>query len=821
MKIMDRLSRILGSRNDATREPESHALGPFEIRLIAEGKLERLAEFAASSRLHAADPKGDTPLHLAARLGNLAVCDLFIRSGADPGVLNHDRQTPADVAFAEGHGLIAQLLSSLVAGAPKTEKETETVSEPKVSLVVDTAVAEPYVVLEPRFAVVQETEPAGKSDDLDDLLTFEAEAEPEEFFDQYAGDAASGTFVALGSTSPVVSDDEDGDWDLDLSPAPIAGEGIGSSAAVTVDHGAESDFLKVRNRGRQSVKRSIVQTGTRVFIDPDLCINWAKEILAKGRCSLDDIDRLVADCEGNGDLEELSINVQRNLEAAGFDPHRAMGNDADFWDAVSDTSSDDLADAIEAALTRRTRLPGTQRFVMDKSEELQLLEPMMRAKQELQLGILASKTAVVTILNVMDRVRDGSRDPGSVSLRTIIPSRPGHAETSEVMAAADTLRAWHSTGRVMDGKRRREALAALEALDLSLAFLKELVRTLEQVPASRAEASRLDAEILVSESASEHLIREHLPYVRRFASRNVEDGEDPEDVFQVAFMGLQRSTRRFDPERGYRFLVYATYWMRQAITRWRSDEGAAIRIPVHRNEKTTKLDRALDRLDIRVGGAVSDLELAEELEWTIDEVRQFRSIPRKAEYPESLDDWDDLLPEPSAVDLFDQAETERIVRDALADLPERQADVIRMRFGIGRDSEMTLDEIGQIYGVTRERIRQIEAKGLDRLSHPGRKRRLQEFLGYHSSRGPIVSSVQHTVADALSETQTDGPSKIDNESGRLMSWTRYRVARLEELWAAGMSASEIAEELGGTSRNAVIGKLNRLGLSDSGRGQCQ
>lgn len=173
----------------------------------------------------------------------------------------------------------------------------------------------------------------------------------------------------------------------------------------------------------------------------------------------------------------------------------------------------------------------------------------------------------------------------------------------------------------MDDKRRREALAALEALDLSLAFHKELVRRLEQFPACQAEASQLEAEILISESATEHLIREHLPYVRRFASRNVEEGEDPEDVFQVAFLGLQRSTRRFDPERGYRFLIYATYWMRQAITRWRSDEGAAIRIPVHRNEKIAKLDRARERLDVRVGGAVSDLELAEELEWTIDEVR--------------------------------------------------------------------------------------------------------------------------------------------------------------------------------------------------------
>ncbi|WP_236641357.1 hypothetical protein [Paracoccus aeridis] len=381
MKIMDRLSRILGSPDPAASEPDSHVLGPFEIRLIAEGKLERLAEFAASSRLLAADPKGDTPLHLAARMGNLAVCDLFIRSGADPSALNHGRQKPADVAFAEGHGLAAQLLSSLVAESSETEMET--VGEREFSLVVGDVVTGPDRVPERRVAVFQEIDPTDRTDDLDDLLTFEAEAEPEEFFDQHAGDTASGTFVALISSSPVISDSEDGDWDLDLSAAPIAGEAIASSAAVTADHGAENDFLKVRNRGRQSVKRAVVQSGTRMSIDPELCVTWAEEILAKGQCSLDDIDRLVAHCEGNGDLEELRINLQRNLEAAGFDLAQATGHDADIWDAVSDTSSEDLAGAIEAALTRRTRLPGTQRFVMDKSEELQLLEPMMRAKQEL------------------------------------------------------------------------------------------------------------------------------------------------------------------------------------------------------------------------------------------------------------------------------------------------------------------------------------------------------------------------------------------------------------------------------------------------------
>ncbi len=288
-------------------------------------------------------------------------------------------------------------------------------------------------------------------------------------------------------------------------------------------------------------------------IDADVCLNWAEEILAKGHCSLDDIDRLVADCEGNGDLDELRINLQRNLEAAGFNLDQAMGPDADLWDVVSDISSDDLAEAIEAALTRRTRLPGTQRFVMEKSDELQLLEPMMRAKQQLQLGILASKTAVETILAVMDSVRDGSRDPGSVSLRTIIPSRPGHAETSEVMAAADALRSWHTTGRVMDGKTTKRGTRCAGGIG-SLAGIPQgaspQTGTIPKVPSWRPVSwmPKYWLELGMGRACAPNP-----------GTPDVEEGEDPEDVFQVAFMGLQLSTRRFDPERGGRFLPSATF----------------------------------------------------------------------------------------------------------------------------------------------------------------------------------------------------------------------------------------------------------------------
>ena len=168
--------------------------------------------------------------------------------------------------------------------------------------------------------------------------------------------------------------------------------------------------------------------------------------------------------------------------------------------------------------------------------------------------------------------------------------------------------------------------------------------------------------------------------------------------------------------------------MKQALMRWRADEGSAIRVPVHRQENLGKLEQAAASLDFRADGTVTDDALAVELGWSSEDVRRIRRIPRQAQYPESFDEWDGLLPQPQIEDFFDQAETERIVTEALAELPARQADVIRMRFGIGRAMEMTLEEIGRIHGVTRERIRQIEVKALKQLSHPASKRRLQALL---------------------------------------------------------------------------------------------
>lgn len=693
-----------------------------EIRLILHGASDAIEQFARSSRLHVADPKGDTGLHLAARIGDLALCDLFIRQGANPDLQNHDKQTPADVALEEGHVLVASLLSALVTQTAQKEPAVESIPGPLLEEELTSFELFEY------NAVHHLQQSPVQAEELDDLIFFESDQEPEDFFFQNRPQTVSAEFAPHATSVVRAEEDQEGQWDLDLSPALIVGEGINVhlDTGGKGDIGAEQDFLKVKSRGRRSAKRAVVQNGTHVTIDRDACHEWIEELLKKGRCSSGDIDHLVASCGGNTELDDLRNSLQRTLEAHGFDvADQAYDDDIGLWDTKTDIRIDDMIEAIEANLGRSTRLPGTQRFQMDKFRELQLLEPIVRAKSEIHLQLLASEGAVSAILDAIDSIGNGSRHFGNVSLKAIVLSRSDHAETVEFFSAANTLRVWQANGRVMEGKRRRQALAALEALDLTLTFFRELAGS-----ATDGEvAVRLLSNILVFERALEKLVCEHLPYVRRFAVRYAEDDDDPEDVFQVACIGLQRCAQRFDPDLGHRFLVYATYWMRQAVTRWRSDEGRLVRIPVHRAEKIAQLDRALSSLDMPGDGRVSDENVAAELRWTKSEVRQFRDFPREAKYCSTSSEWEEFLCSHEQRAPLEQEAMVTAVKEALAELPDRQATIIRMRFGIGGGEEMTLDEIGKVFGVTRQRINQLEAKILMHLTHPVRKRRLQELLG--------------------------------------------------------------------------------------------
>jgi RNA polymerase primary sigma factor len=239
------------------------------------------------------------------------------------------------------------------------------------------------------------------------------------------------------------------------------------------------------------------------------------------------------------------------------------------------------------------------------------------------------------------------------------------------------------------------------------------------------------------ESAREEMVRAHLPLVVAIAKRyRGKSSLDLLDLIQEGNLGLMHAVEKYDYRRGVKVSTYAVWWIRQAITRAMADQGRLIRVPVHMTERVTKVLRERRKLSHRLGRNPRADEIAASVAMPAGRVERAMSLVRD---PISLDvpigeDGDatlgDLIeaqdaPNPQAV--AEASALARCVTEALSGLTEREQHILRMRFGIGGTAEHTLEEVGKIFGVTRERIRQIQASALRKLRHPARGRKLMTF----------------------------------------------------------------------------------------------
>jgi RNA polymerase primary sigma factor len=280
----------------------------------------------------------------------------------------------------------------------------------------------------------------------------------------------------------------------------------------------------------------------------------------------------------------------------------------------------------------------------------------------------------------------------------------------------------HEKDRIKDLRTQIHTLAA--AIGLEIAELRKIVQMVR-----KGEREALQAK--------KEMVEANLRLVISIAKRYNNRGLQFSDLIQEGNIGLMKAVDKFDYRRGYKFGTYATWWIRQSISRSLSDQSRTIRMPVHMTEAANKIARTTRQMFGELGRGPTPEELAEKLHMPLEKVRHILKInkePLSLETPigeEGDSHLGDLIEDQNTIrpiDAMIQSHLRETTSRALASLTPREERIVRMRFGLGMNSDHTLEEVGQQFSVTRERIRQIEAKALRKLRHPSRSRALWSFF---------------------------------------------------------------------------------------------
>lgn len=703
----------------------------------------------AGTDLDATDTRGRSPLILAASRGHLDICKLLLEAGADPTTKDNAGNDALSVARSLGETALAELLHRARISTAEYQGDNDRINRNRTG---EEALDEHSLGCKgSTFKTTEEiasgaggdagkwshanrrdsvdemvSEPPADYNDAFDLSAWQEEIETEAPPDDLScADEAATLQDFLSRHSPIDTDEEWDDVEIDLPEL----EHIG------------------RRRSRLGTE---TRTAVRVLV---------VEALRDGRVDDDRIRSALAEDDELDDTKRT--DVEANLRLVLGDAGVVIGDEplttetaAEITDEDEDRFGDAATEAIDFLGTIQSSdadplvpyvrsLPGDR---LTRDDETALGLEIEEGMREVLATIAGSPMAASRLLSDARSVMEGNIPVrtlfGTVDAREDSDEAPSDdttddqgSEQQETCAepVPDTLST--RLRAIVELCQRQEidraALAArLFDAGLSAEYREELQCVAEQDSACEYAAKRIRAGFAKAKRAKRRFVEANLKLVIWVARKH--GGLPLADRVQAGNIGLMRAVDRFDYRRGAKFSTYAVWWIRQQITRAVADTSRIIRLPVHVTESLRKIERACLSAEFLDDQEPDAARIATLADLSPNQVRKMLAVP---EDPLSMDDpgiveevcaiADEATPSPEEVAMV--AEMQMLLREQVGSLGPRQAAVLRRRFGIDCD-EHTLEEVGKEFGVTRERIRQIEAKALWKLSHPERTERLRDLL---------------------------------------------------------------------------------------------